>query len=87
MLYEVFTRYKKIITIEDGTIVGGVGSAILEFMAENNYSAQVKRLGIPDKFIEHGEPNELYQECGFSVEQIYSEVLKILKEKKEVKVG
>jgi hypothetical protein len=53
MLHEVFARYKKIITIEDGTIVGGVGSAILEFMAENNYSAQVKLLGIPDKFIEH----------------------------------
>ena len=56
-------------------------------MAENNYSAQVKRLGIPDKFIEHGEPKELYTECGFSEEQIYSEVLEILKEKKEVKVG
>jgi 1-deoxy-D-xylulose-5-phosphate synthase len=87
MLHDVFARYKKIITIEDGTIVGGVGSAILEFMAENNYSAQVKRLGIPDKFIEHGEPKELYTECGFSEEQIYSEVLEILKEKKEVKVG
>ena len=87
MLHEVFTRYKKIITIEDGTIVGGVGSAILEFMAENNYSAQVKRLGMPDKFIEHGEPMELYTECGFSPTQIYDEVLEILKEKKEVKVG
>jgi 1-deoxy-D-xylulose-5-phosphate synthase len=56
-------------------------------MAENNYSAQVKRLGIPDKFIEHGEPNELYQECGFSVEQIHNEVLEILKEKKAAKVA
>ena len=87
MLHEVFARYKKIITIEDGTIVGGVGSAILEFMAENNYSAQVKRLGIPDKFIEHGEPNELYTECGFSIEQIHDEVLEILKEKKATKVA
>jgi 1-deoxy-D-xylulose-5-phosphate synthase len=87
MLHEVFTRYKKIITIEDGTIVGGVGSAILEFMSDHGYTAQVKRLGMPDKFIEHGEPNELYTECGFSAEQIATEVLELLKEKKEVKVG
>ncbi len=82
MLHEVFSRYKKIITIEDGTIVGGVGSAILEFMAENNYHAQIKRLGIPDKFIEHGEPNELYLECGFSIQNIYDSVIEILKSNK-----
>lgn len=87
MLHEVFSRYKKIITIEDGTIMGGVGSAILEFMADNGYSAEVKRLGIPDKFIEHGEQNELYEECGFSVKQIREEILEILKEKKNVKLG
>jgi 1-deoxy-D-xylulose-5-phosphate synthase len=87
LLHEVFSRYKKVITIEDGTIVGGVGSAVLEFMSENGYQAQVKRLGIPDRFIEHGEPNELYLECGFSAEQIHNEVLEILKEKKESKVG
>lgn len=87
MLHEVFSRYKKIITIEDGTIVGGVGSAVIEFMTEHGYSAQVKRLGIPDRFIEHGEPHELYTECGFSAEQIYDEVMDILKIKKEVKVG
>jgi 1-deoxy-D-xylulose-5-phosphate synthase len=87
MLHEVFSRYKKIITIEDGTIVGGVGSAILEFMSDHGYTAQVRRLGMPDKFIEHGEPNELYTECGFSAEQIAAEVLELLKEKKEVKVG
>jgi 1-deoxy-D-xylulose-5-phosphate synthase len=56
-------------------------------MAENNYSAQVKRLGIPDKFIEHGEPSELYQECGFSAEQIYSEVIQLLKVKKSTKIA
>jgi 1-deoxy-D-xylulose-5-phosphate synthase len=87
MLHEVFAKYKKIITIEDGTIMGGVGSAILEFMSENGYSAQLKRLGIPDRFIEHGEPNELYTECGFSAEQIYDEVIEILKEKKAAKVA
>ena len=87
MLHEVFTRYKKIITIEDGTIVGGVGSAILEFMSDHGYTAQVKRLGMPDKFIEHGEPMELYTECGFSPAQIHTEVLELLKEKKAVKIG
>ena len=87
MLHEVFSRYKKVITIEDGTIVGGVGSAVLEFMADHGYSAEVKRLGIPDKFIEHGEQSELYEECGFSAKQIKQEVISILKEKKEVKLG
>lgn len=87
MLHEVFSRYKKIITVEDGTIVGGVGSAVLEFMADHGYSAEVKRLGIPDKFIEHGEQSELYEECGFSAKQIKQEVIDILKEKKEVKLG
>lgn len=84
MLHEVFSRYKKIITVEDACIVGGVGSAILEFMADNNYQAQVKRLGIPDKFIEHGEPQELYEECGFSETHIYSEVKDLLIDKKSV---
>jgi len=87
MLHEVFSRYKKIITVEDGAIVGGVGSAVLEFMADHGYSAQVKRLGIPDQFIEHGEQSELYEECGFSAKQIRLEILELLKEKKEVRIS
>ena len=87
LLHEVFSKYKKIITIEDGCLMGGVGSAILEFMADHNYSAQVKRLGIPDKFIEHGEPIELYEECGFSAAQIYSELRDMLSENKTKLVG
>lgn len=70
LLHEVFSRYKKIITVEDACVVGGMGSAVLEFMADHGYSAQVKRLGIPDQFIEHGEQAELYEECGFSPSQI-----------------
>ncbi len=70
MLHEVFRKYKKIITVEDGCIQGGVGSAILEFMADNNYSAQVKRLGIPDEYIEHGEQAELWAECGYDANAI-----------------
>jgi 1-deoxy-D-xylulose-5-phosphate synthase len=54
---------------------------VLEFMADNNYSAQVVRLGIPDEFIEHGEQSELYQECGFSPEEIAKATKEILTEK------
>lgn len=65
LLHEVFASYKKIITIEDGTTVGGFGSAVLEFMAEHNYNAEVKMLGMPDAIVEHGEQHELYKECGY----------------------
>jgi 1-deoxy-D-xylulose-5-phosphate synthase len=83
LLHEVFSKYKKVITVEDGCIMGGMGSAVLEFMADNNYSAQLVRLGIPDNFIEHGEPMELYEECGFSPSKIAEAVREILKGKKE----
>ena len=65
LLHEVFTNYSKIITVEDGTVVGGFGSAVLEFMAANNYQAQVKVMGIPDKLVEHGTLKELYKESGY----------------------
>ena len=64
MLHEVFSKYKKVITIEDGTIVGGFGSAILEFMNEHGYKADVKIMGIPDRLVEHGNPKQLYDEIG-----------------------
>lgn len=66
MLHEVFGKFDKIITLEDGCVMGGFGSAVLEFMADNNYSATVKRLGIPDQFIEHGTQKELYTECFYN---------------------
>lgn len=78
LLHEVFTKYKKIITVEDGCIQGGFGSAILEFMADNNYIAEVKRLGIPDSVIEHGEQIELHSECGFGPDGIEKAVLHML---------
>jgi 1-deoxy-D-xylulose-5-phosphate synthase len=68
LLHEVFSKYKKVITIEDGCIQGGFGSAVLEFMADHRYTAEVKRLGIPDEIIEHGEQMELHHECGFDPE-------------------
>jgi 1-deoxy-D-xylulose-5-phosphate synthase len=70
MLHEVFTNYSKIITVEDGTVVGGVGSAILEFMSQHNYTATVKILGIPDRIVEHGSQKELHRECNYDTEAI-----------------
>lgn len=70
ILHHVGKNFKAVITIEDGTIVGGFGSAVLEFMNDNGYTPVVKRLGVPDKFIDHGTPQELHKECGFDVEGI-----------------
>lgn len=75
LLHFIFKRFKKIITLEDATINGGLGSAVIEFMVDNNYSAQVKRLGVPDKFIEHGTQQELYKECHFDSESIYQTII------------
>ena len=70
LLHQIFKKFKKIVTLEDGTIIGGFGSAIIEFMADNGYSAKVIRLGIPDQFIEHGEQIQLHKECGYDPEGI-----------------
>lgn len=70
LLHEVFSRYKKIITVEDGCIQGGFGSAVLEFMNDHNYHVSMVRLGIPDRFIEHGEQKELWAECHFDAKAI-----------------
>jgi len=78
MLHEVFSKYTKIITVEDGTVVGGFGSAILEFMAANNYSATVKMLGIPDSLVEHGTLKELHRECGYDVQGIEDTVKEMI---------
>jgi 1-deoxy-D-xylulose-5-phosphate synthase len=78
MLHEVFGKYKKIVTIEDGCLMGGFGSAILEFMADHGYNAQVKRLGIPDRVVEHGTQKELHRECGFDPEGIAKTVQAML---------
>ncbi|MCH5721438.1 transketolase C-terminal domain-containing protein [Niabella hibiscisoli] len=70
LLHEALTTYPKIITVEDGTVVGGFGSAVLEFMAEHGYKNEVKIIGIPDRIVEHGSPKELYRECGYDAEGI-----------------
>ena len=81
LLHEVFKKFNKIITVEDGTVKGGFGSAILEFMNENNYKAEIKILGIPDKIIEHGTPKELQHDCSYDAQSIKETVLEMMKGK------
>lgn len=81
LLHEIFAKFDKIITVEDGTVTGGFGSAILEFMAEHHYQAEVKILGIPDTIIEHGTPKELQHEAGFDASAIAAAVRTMMKEK------
>ncbi len=70
MLHEIFGKFNKVITIEDGTVVGGFGSAILEFMNEHGYKADVRIMGIPDRLVEHGSPKQLYDEIGIDANGI-----------------
>ena len=75
LLHEVASNFKYIVTIEDGVINGGFGSAVLEFMADNNYKLNVKRLGIKDTFVEHGTPEQLYNMLGLDAEGIAKSLL------------
>jgi 1-deoxy-D-xylulose-5-phosphate synthase len=78
LLHEVLANYKHIITLEDGCIVGGLGTAVIEFANDNNYSCMVKRLGVPDRWVEQGTQQELYNECGYDKQGIVNSVLEIL---------
>ena len=81
LLHDIFKRFKTIITVEDGTINGGLGSTVLEFMCENGYHAHVKRLGIPDRFVDHGSQAQLYRECGYDTQGIVDAVKSLIKSK------
>ncbi|NBC83064.1 MAG: 1-deoxy-D-xylulose-5-phosphate synthase [Bacteroidetes bacterium] len=87
LLHQVFAKYKYVVTIEDGTVVGGFGSAVVEFMVENGYQSTLKRMGIPDRFVDHGSPEQLRQECGLDEDSIYKEVKKLLVPKVLSSVG
>ena len=78
LLHEVFGKYSKIVTVEDGTVVGGFGSAVLEFMNRHNYKAEIKILGIPDRLVEHGSPKELHRECAYDAEGIADAVRELM---------
>jgi len=66
-LHQIFSNFESIITLEDGSIIGGLGSAVLEFKNDHQYHSRIIRLGIPDRFIQQGKTEELYKECGFDV--------------------
>ncbi len=78
LLHEVFTTYNKIITIEDGTVVGGFGSAVAECMVAHKHNASIKILGIPDEVVEQGSLKELYEECGYNEKNIIAAVKNML---------
>lgn len=80
LLHRVFRKFKRIITLEDGTIKGGLGSAVCEFMADHHYEARVCRLGIPDEFIEHGTQQQLYAECGYDKNGIAACIRKMMEQ-------
>ncbi len=82
LLHELFQTHDKIITIEDGTVIGGLGSAILDFMNRFNYKAQIIKMGIPDQFVQHGTNKELYQELGLDTVGIVNVAKKLMAGKK-----
>ena len=77
MLHSIGQKFNRIITVEDGVIAGGMGSAIMEFMAANGYSPVIKPMGIPDKFVEHGTVDELYKLCQMDKDSVYKAILDI----------
>ncbi|HBL74885.1 MAG: 1-deoxy-D-xylulose-5-phosphate synthase [Bacteroidetes bacterium GWF2_42_66] len=78
LLHEVFRKFTKVITVEDGVVQGGFGSAVLEFMSKNHYHAELTMMGVPDRFIEHGTIEELQRECGYDFKGIYKKVKELL---------
>jgi 1-deoxy-D-xylulose-5-phosphate synthase len=79
ILHEVFGKFNKVITVEDASVLGGFGGAILEFMAAHEYAADMKILGIPDRVVEHGTPRELQRESNYDAQAIADAVRKMLK--------
>ena len=75
MLDEIGKNYTSIVTIEDGVLKGGMGSAILEYMADHGYAPKIRRIGIPDCFVQHGTPNELYKICGMDATSLENVLL------------
>lgn len=80
LLHEVGKKFNRIVTVENGVIKGGLGTAVLEFMADNGYTPKVKRIGVPDRFIEHGSVPELFKLCGMDSESIAEIVKEMVKE-------
>jgi 1-deoxy-D-xylulose-5-phosphate synthase len=86
LLHEALTKYDKIITVEDGTVVGGFGGAVTEFMIQHGYKNELKVLGIPDRIVEHGTLKELHHECGYDAQAIADAVREMMRENVDVNV-
>jgi len=78
VLHLIFSSFKKVVTIEDGILQGGFGSAVLEFMADHQYQSQLTRIGLPDRFIDHGTTDELFRDLGLDQQGIYKSVKSII---------
>ena len=78
ILDTVFSKFSHIITVEDGVLKGGFGSAVIEYMCDKGYNSEIRRLGIPDYFVEHGTQEELYRECGYDKEGIEIAIREII---------
>jgi len=87
LLHKICRTHKKIITVEDGAILGGLGSAVMEFAHDHNYDVYIKRLGIPDNFVTHGKVEELYRECGYDPEGIVATVKTFVQRQALLHVG
>ena len=86
LLHEALGKYEKIITVEDGTVVGGFGGAIAEFMAEHHYKNELRIMGIPDRLVEHGTLKELHRECEYDAQSIAEEIRDMMKDKTAVEL-
>ncbi len=84
LLHEALSNYDKIITVEDGTVVGGFGSAVLEFMQQHGYKNEVRILGVPDRIVEHGTLKELHRECGYDAQGIADTVREMMREQVKI---
>ena len=87
ILHEVFSKFKAVVTVEDGSVQGGFGSAVLEWMVDQGYSVSVKRLGVPDKWIEHGTQAELYNECGYDAAGIEEPAVELIAKAKDKEIN
>ncbi len=79
LLHEVFSQHSHVLTVEDGSLQGGFGSAILEFAQDHGYGAAIKRLGVPDRYVEQGSLEELYRECGYDTAGIVQAVKQMIR--------
>jgi 1-deoxy-D-xylulose-5-phosphate synthase len=80
LLHEALSSYPKIVTVEDGTVVGGFGAAVLEFMQQQGYKNDVRILGIPDRIVEHGTLKELHRECEYDAQAIADAIRDLVQE-------